>query len=381
MRYRASSAPLLTRSVIGFCKNVWSFSDFLFYYLKKRITKGFTFFEKEKNVLVKLFMMKRGRYTRPFLHFAILSVLAIGIGLTPFLAESYPVFSQSSSIAHIASPATQKQVLGDDTVFQTNVSNKGRTEVITYTVQHGDTLSTIADKFEISTDTIRWANNLSDDDITPGDQLQIPPVSGVIHKVKSGETIYSIAKLYDANPQAIADFPTNDFANPETLSLVVGDKLIIPEGKMPSARTTPKPQPTYIAEEPGQSGGSTAYSGGFIWPVHGDLSQGFSWYHPGYDIAGPIGTPVYAAMGGTVVDAACGWNYGYGCTVFIKHPNGFATRYAHLNGQPLVSPGQTVSGGQQIGVRGSTGRSTGSHLHFEIHNAAGTPVSPGGYLQ
>lgn len=386
MRNRPSSAPLLIRGIKHFSKDFWSFCDFLFYYAKKKITKSFLGFEKEKNILVKFFMMKRGRYTRPFLHFATLGVLAVGIGIGPFISETFPLFAQATSLAKVASPATKPQVLGtEDNVFQTNVSDNHRTSVTTYTVQHGDTLSTIAQKFSVSQDTIRWANSLTDDSISSGDQLQIPPVTGVIHKVKAGETIYSIAKLYSANPQAIADFPTNDFANPETLSLVVGETLIVPDGQMPQAQSTPKPQPSYFADAP--DGSSTPYSGSFIWPIHGELSQGFSFYHPGFDIAGPIGTPIYAAMSGTVVEAQGGWNGGYGNTVLLrvgKEDNaqyvGYTTRYAHMNTLPFVSVGQHVTGGQQIGVRGSTGRSTGPHLHFEIHNAAGIAVSPGNYL-
>lgn len=384
MRNRSSSAPWFRRlgdqGIIHFAKDFWSFCDFLFYYIKKKVTKSFLNFEKEKNILVKFFMMKRGRYTRPFLHFATLGVLAIGIGIGPFLSETFPLFAQATSLAKVASPASKPQVLGESNVFQTNVSDTNRTTVITYTVQHGDTVSTIAQKFNVSADTIRWANSLTDDGISSGDQLQIPPVTGVVHKVKAGETIYSIAKMYSANPQAIADFPTNDFANPETLSLVVGETLIVPDGQMPSAQTTPKPQPSFIANAP-EVGGSAPYSGGFIWPVHGEITQGFSFYHNGLDIAGPIGTPIYAAMGGTVVEASCGWNYGYGCTVLLRHPNGYMTRYGHMNSTPYVSVGQTVTGGQQLGVRGSTGRSTGPHLHFEIHVPGGTAVNPLPYLQ
>ena len=381
MRYRALSAPLLRRGVGGFYQNVWSFADFLFYYLRKKIIKGFGFFEKEKNMLVKFFMMKRGRYTRPFLHFAILSVFAAGISIGPFLAESYPVFGQNSSVPKVASAATQPETLGSDEVFQTKISDNYRTNVISYTVQNGDTLSTIAQKFGISTDTIRWANNLSDDSITSGDKLQIPPVSGVIHKVRAGETIYSIAKEFGANPQEIADFPTNDFANPETHSLVEGETLIVPDGKMPTA-SNPVPQPVYVQtpDQENQNGGSIAYNGGFIWPVHGLITTPFSPWHPGIDIAGPIGTPVYAIMGGTIETATCGWNFGYGCEVVVKHTNGYWSRYAHLNGQPLVSVGQIVSGGQQIGYRGTTGNSTGPHTHFEIHLASGQAVNPLNYL-
>lgn len=381
MRYRASSAPAFIRGIQTFFHTFWSFCDFLFYYLKKKVTKSFLSFEKEKNILVKFFTMKRGRYTRPFLHFATLCVLAIGIGIGPFLAQSFPGFAKETSLAKVASPAAKQQVLGtEDNVFQTNVSDKHRTTVTTYTVQHGDTVSTIAQKFDVSADTIRWSNSLTNDDITSGDQLQIPPVTGVIHKVKSGETIYSIAKEFGANPQAIAEFPGNDFANPETLSLIEGQTLVIPDGKMPTS-SAPVAAPQY-AQTPGEDtgGSSVPYAGGFIWPIHGLITTPFAFWHPGIDIAGPIGTPVYAIMGGTVTSASCGWNYGYGCEVVVKHPNGFWSRYAHLNGTPIVGVGQSVSGGQQIGSRGNTGNSTGPHTHFEIHAPSGAAVNPFNYL-
>lgn len=373
MRYRRT-VPLLG--------NFGSFCDFLFFYLKKKVTRSFLFFEKEKNILVKFFMMKRGRYNRTFLHFATLSVLGLGIAIGPFLSSTFPLFAKESSIEHVASPAAKQEVLGtEDTVFQTNVSDNHPIAVITYTVQHGDTLSTIAQKFNISTDTIKWANNLSDDTISSGDQLQIPPVTGVVHKVKQGETIYSIAKEFGANPQAIAEFPGNDFANPETLSLVEGQNLIVPDGKMPTA-SNPAPQPQYAQTPDDNNGGagSAPYSGGFIWPIHGLITTPFSYWHPGIDIAGPIGTPIYAIMGGTVTFSSCGWNTGYGCEVVVHHPNGFWSRYAHMDGQPFVSVGQTVGGGQQIGNRGSTGNSTGPHTHFEIHAPSGAAVNPLSYL-
>lgn len=377
MRYRVSSSPLLIRCIKSFFENFISFFDFFFFYLKKKVAKSFFIFEKEKNNLVKFFLMKRGRYTRPFLHFATLSVLAVGIGIGPFLSQTFPLFAQESSMARVASAAPKPQLSLDDKVFETKEDNHP-IKVVSYTVQHGDTISTIAQKFVISEDTIRWANNLSDDNITSGDQLQIPPVTGVVHKVKSGETVYSIAKQYDSNPQGIIDFPGNNFANPETYSLVVGDMLIIPGGKMPTPQPAPTSAPIYVAQN--QAGGVAPYAGGFIWPIRGEISQGFSFYHPGIDVAGPIGTPIYATMGGTVIDASCGWNFGYGCTVLLKHPNGFSSRYAHMNGTPFVSVGQTVSGGQQLGVRGSTGRSTGAHLHFEIHSPSGVAVNPFSYL-
>jgi murein DD-endopeptidase MepM/ murein hydrolase activator NlpD len=114
--------------------------------------------------------------------------------------------------------------------------------------------------------------------------------------------------------------------------------------------------------------------------LQGILTQGFSWYHPGYDIAGPVGTPIAASKGGIIAEASCGWNWGYGCHVIINHGNGWSTMYAHMVSLPIVSVGESVNAGQIIGYRGNTGRSTGPHTHFEIrrNNIA---VNPGAYLQ
>ena len=185
----------------------------------KLIISSFAF-EKNKNILVKFFMIKRGRYSRPFLHFATMGVLTIGVIVAPFLASTYPVFSQNSSTsAKIQSPTNNSIAVGED-VFGTQISQKPRDKTISYAVQKGDTVSTIAQKFGISADTVRWANDLSDDNISVGDSLQILPISGIAYKVQSGDTVYTIAKKFASDPQKIVDFPFNDFANPETFSLV-----------------------------------------------------------------------------------------------------------------------------------------------------------------
>lgn len=245
-----------------------------------------------------------------------------------------------------------------------NTSTSTGNKVTDYIVESGDTLSTIAAKFNVSTDTIRYANGIADiDSLAPGDKLIIPPVTGVLHTVAAGETTAGIAKRYGANEALIIS--QNDLYGEE---LTVGMKVMVPDGDIPEA---PKPvvetQVAVAATGGGGSQGSSqsiAASGQFLFPTVN--AQG---YYNGYhnwaiDVPGGIGTPIFAADAGRVVEAQYGWNGGYGNTILIDHGNGFTTRYAHM--VELAVIGGYVSKGQVIGYMGSTGRSTGSHLHFEI---------------
>lgn len=354
------------------------FLDFLYSYLKGKLVSFSVFFETNKNILVRFFMMKRGRYNRPFLHLATMGALTVGIVAAPFLASTYPVFSQNStSAAKIASPSQSQSIVIGENVFQTDISQKPRDKTIVYTVQKGDNISIIAQKFGISEDTVRWANDLSNDNITVGDTLNILPVSGIGYKVQSGDTVYTIAKKFDTEAQKIVDFPFNDFANPEKFTLVSGQMLIVPDGIKPSEQPYIKQQ-VYIAQGPSTSSFS---SGGFTWPAHGLITQTASWYHMAIDIAAPYGTPVFAAKSGTVYSVSSGsWDYGYGNDVVIDSGDGVKTLYAHLD-SINVSPGQEVSGGSTvIGSIGLTGRTTGPHLHFEIRKND-VNVNPLSYLQ
>lgn len=359
-----------------FIKLSIEFFTFFYQYLKMHLLEIVRFLENIKNILVKFFMMKRGRYSRPFLHFATILVIGLGVMVTPLLADTFPLFvGNASGLDKTPSPNSREQSIAVDTnVFQTNISSNVRNKIITYSVEKGDTISSVAQKFGISEDTIKWENNLTDDNLSVGDSLRILPVTGIAHKVQSGDTVYSIAKKYATNAQGIVDYPFNDFANPETFSLVVGQIVIVPDGVQPAA------QPTYsapvYAQVPQFSG---EQSGGFIWPIRGLLTQYFTWYHTGLDIAGEVGTPIYAAKSGSVMEASCGWNYGYGCHVLLDNGGNFSTMYAHMVQHPSVSVGQTVSQGQLIGYRGNTGRSTGPHTHFEIR-IGGHVVNPLPYL-
>lgn len=354
------------------------FTAFFSFYLKKKIVIFSIHFEKNKNRLVRFFMLKRGRYNRPFLHFSTIGVLTIGIVLSPLIANSYPVFSQSSEENSELQSQPQKQsIIVGDNVFATQVSKKPRAEIEIYKVQKGDTLSSIANKFGISVETIRWENDITGDNLTVGDSLRILPVTGIAHKVLSGETVYTIAKKYDTNPQKIVDFTFNDFANPETFSLVAGQMLIVPDGIKPSEQPTyVRLRPVFVAQGP-----TSVSSAGFAWPLRGGLSQYFSWYHPGIDITSPLDAPIVASANGIVSNVISGtWDGGYGNNVYIDGGNGYQSHYAHM-ASIYVFSGQTVVGGKTvIGTVGLTGRTTGPHLHFEIRQN-GVLVNPLSFLQ
>ena len=264
-------------------------------------------------------------------------------------------------------PTLEPTTVQENSVFAHNPADmdyadaviRKRAGITEYTVQPGDSLSFIARDYGVSVESIIWANGLRDSNsIREGNVLKIPPVSGVIHIVKSGDTISTIAKKYGADSYVIITY--NDL--PKDGKLRINDELIIPDGKITRTAATAKSAPTF-AHLPN-------LDNYFANPLNG-LGRITQWIHGrnGVDIANSYGTPIYAAADGTIVGAAGnGWNGGYGLFVKISHPNGTDTLYAHLS-KVLVVSGQTVQKGQQIGKMGSTGRSTGSHLHFEVHGA------------
>jgi murein DD-endopeptidase MepM/ murein hydrolase activator NlpD len=340
----------------------------------KRGYRAFRWFEAAKGWLARLLYRQRGRFSQPFLHISMAGLVALAIALAPVLVGAFPGVGSDPTAGE--SPSNVVRELTVDST-STVISDKVRDRVEEYTVVPGDTISKIAANFGVDTDTLRWANNLSSvDAIKPGQSLKIPPVSGVVHKVARGETVYSIAKKYSASAQAIVDFPFNSFTDDETFSLSVGQDLVVPDGKMPNV--IPWSPSLYVAQTTPNAGSVTA-TGQFIWPLGGVITQRFAWYHKGLDIATAYGTPILAADSGRVIVAGWPDNTGYGNRVVIDHGNGFVTLYAHLS-KILVGIGQTVKRGDQIGLEGSTGRSTGPHLHFEIRRG-GLTINPGDYLR
>lgn len=368
-------------------KNVSEFADFFFlYYLKRKVLHSSHAFETNKNHLVKFFLMKRGRYNRPFLHVATMGVLAVGVLIGPYLADTYPVFSsQSASSLNLANAKNeQESIIVGDNVFSTNISKKPRDKVVKYTVQKGDTLSSIAVKFQVSPDTIKWQNDLLSDTIAVGDSLEVLPVTGVIHKVAKGDTVYTIAKKYDTDAQKMVDFPFNEFANPETFALVEGTMLVVPDGIKPSASSTQRnvikqrQTQTYLA----QGASSPVGGGGFAFPLPGNtgISQYASWYHMALDITAPVGTPIVAANSGRVSSVNLGgWDGGYGNNVYIDGDNGYQTHYAHMVNANVSVGDSVVAGRTVVGWVGLTGRTTGAHLHFEIRRG-GVLLNPLSFL-
>ncbi len=273
--------------------------------------------------------------------------------MTPGISTELQRTTDTVMLAGGGSAFVKSNTLGDQLDQPTAIQQ--------YTVQSGDTLSSIADQFGVSTQTVMWSNNLDDRSIIkPGDTLYILPTTGVAHTVASGETVSGIAQKYGASVDEIIEY--NDLINAQ--DLVAGVEIIIPEGRQPA----PPPQTTQLASFrqtfSSSAPVSAAVSGTRLqWPTTTHrISQYFTGFHTGLDIDGEFGDPIYAAEAGTVVSV--GWHGGYGLQVVVAHPSGLRTRYAHLQ-KMFVSHGQSVSRGQGIGEMGSTGRSTGSHLHFE----------------
>lgn len=231
-----------------------------------------------------------------------------------------------------------------------------------YVVREGDSLSEIAEMFGVSANTIIWANNIARGDlIRVGQTLVILPVSGVRYTVGKGDTLTRVAEKFKGDIDEIARF--NDIAN--TAELAVGSVIVIPDGEIgPAVRAQYGiPQSVVYGTD------APSYDGYYIRPLSGGRkTQGLHGYN-GVDLGAPFGTPVYAAAAGAViVSRPAGWSGGYGQYVVISHNNNTQTLYSHL-GSIVVSEGFSVEQGDIIGYVGSTGRSTGPHLHFEVRGA------------
>ena len=234
-------------------------------------------------------------------------------------------------------------------------------QVKQYIVQTGDTLPTITARAGISVDTLMQVNHLqSVDELIPGEPLLIPPVDGSMVPVMAGDTLTTIAG--------------REHSDPAVLGAVNG---LGPTDRMPKEVFVPALQVDQLLsrEDPAAPTPTREHFVRFVWPTQGTITQYFWQYHPGIDIANPVGTPEVAADAGRVVFA--GWG-DYGIYVEIDHGNGFSTVYGHMSAV-LVATGQEVAQGQLIGLMGATGRATGPHLHFEIRYHQ-VPVDPMRYL-
>lgn len=352
-----------------FFRDIREWLEFLYYYARKRVIIGAVHFERSKDVLVDLLLVKRGRYGKHFLNISFLFLIAGAVVGGPAIAQYYPTVGRNESFQD-APYFSESTISQEDISAITDESKKPRFEIFDYEVLKGDTLALIADKFGISVDTIKWANSLKTEKLLPGQTLRIPPVTGIVHKVAPGDTIYSLAKKYKSDAQKIVNFPANDFADLDTFALNVGQILFIPDGVMPEAA------PVYIAQQVPQI--ISGAGGKFMWPTQGSITQYPVSYHMAVDIANNSAPPIAAGDSGTVSFAGC-VRYGYGCYVIINHADGYQTLYAHLSSYN-VEAGDNVGRGQVIGKMGSTGRSSGTHVHFEVRKN-GVLLNPLSFLK
>ncbi|MEW6724181.1 MAG: M23 family metallopeptidase [Bacillota bacterium] len=327
------------------------------------------------------------RHSRPWLLFAALVVL-VGLGLGGFWAAAAMEPSGSPSMAGYdqlddlgPSPGAAALSQGDEASDATTdaVASEQECEageetstplVVTYVVKSGDTLWDIAIAHQTTITSVKYNNGLSSNTLRPGQELKILTIDGLLYKVKSGDTLSGIASRFDTSISKIEEANGID----RTSLLAIGTQLILPDA-------TPPRQVTVKTASTGAGRGQTAtVTGNYIWPVRGRITSPYGWrwgtIHTGIDIAAPTGTSVKAARAGQVTHS--GWLGNYGYTVVIDHGGGMSTVYAH-NSALLVSAGQWVEQGTVVARVGSTGRSTGPHLHFEIR-VSGRPIDPRPHL-
>jgi murein DD-endopeptidase MepM/ murein hydrolase activator NlpD len=242
-------------------------------------------------------------------------------------------------------------------------------KIHTYIVREGDTLSSIARRFGIKTQTILWANQLTETSLLRiGQKLVVLPSDGLLYTIRQGDTLGKIAQRYSVSIDSILN--ANKLADIQT-TLAIGQTILLPNAVRHEIiqQAQPQKQQTLLArikniftpKQPKKISGETA----LLWPTSASrITQYFSWRHPGVDIAGPISNNIFAAAAGTVIFS--GWQRGYGNTIIVDHGDGRKTRYAHAS-KIFVKTGESVSRGEIIAKVGSTGRSTGPHIHFEVY--------------
>jgi len=317
------------------------------------------------------------------------------------VSATQPLPSGSEMIlAQAAEPAAQSDAIRRDVNLDTVLPMRARTEIVNYTVQAGDNLFSIAERFNLRTETVLWSNRyvLGDDPhfIYPGQVLLISPVDGTLHRWSAGEGLNGVAEFYKVTPDEIINYPGNhlslatlgDYASP---NITPGTMLVVPGGK---GEFTDWRTPRITREEPatavnvGPGACTESYDGvvgtlNFRWPVESRTLSGYDYSpsanHFGIDIGGEMGDPVWAVDNGVVVYA--GWNdWGYGNMVAVDHGFGWQSLYAHLAEVDVIC-GQEVFAGDKLGSMGDTGEADGVHLHFELRSDEYGRVNPWDFLQ
>ncbi len=286
-----------------------------------------------------------------------------------------PPAAVAANISWLQLPSIERRLK-----LKTLIPERPRYDPVMRTVMRGDSITLISKEFGIKPDTLLFANyDVLEDNphgLRPGQELNVPPVDGILVKWKNGDTVESIAEEYEANSEDILSWPGNriDLTDPK---IKVGQWVMVPGGTRESLAEVIE-----TAGSPTASGcpAGAITRGFFGWPAGNHFVSGndYSGGHPGIDVAANEGDTIYAADNGVVTMSQDGWNAGYGSVIQIDHGNGFVTVYAHLSIRN-VSKCQSVFGGQAIGASGNTGNSFGAHLHFEIRLNGGH-VNPWDYL-
>lgn len=370
----------LTYLPVYFHKKQRKFLLFLYSFSSKSLKFLFTF----KNFAVIKLIWGRGKLGRPLVHIGTIILAGLVFLTGGIFQQNLIVLSQEERDVFITSGS---DIVPQPVIVATTLQgNALRDNVTKYTVKSGDTLSSIGQKFNVTVDTIRYANNITNVGyLKVGQEIDIPPVNGIVYKVKSGDTIQTVAREFALSEQAIADF--NYLSKPFTLQ--AGQELVLPDAKIPAPVVAVAPPVsvnvpngtniTYTGAAytfiPYASSGRTG-TGTFIWPTnYRYITQYFSYYHPALDIARV--SPIFASDSGVVIRSGW-WTNGYGFAVQIDHRNGYVTTYAHMS-RLNVNVGDEVNQGDTIGIMGSTGRSTGPHVHFSIQ-LNGQYLDPSGFF-
>ena len=346
--------------------------------LAKTSVSALHLIEKSKKRAIAPMLPRNSLIGRPFSPLGVGGLSAvIGIGGALFSHGGGVVSGNASDALAQITPNTSTiaiagSVLSSDTMVGApklhTVIPEGRTrdEVIIHKVKGGETLESIAKEYKVTVDSIKYVNDMDDSDtIRPDQELTILPVTGVLHEVEEGDTLESIAEKWKIPAQAIVNINWLD----APYQVHAGQKLVIPNAEIPKPVEPEAPASSGLVlnnqSQPQEYSAPPAATGRFLFPTSGSITQYFSYYHNGIDIGTMSSTPPIWASESGVVTFAGWWSGGGGYSVWIDHGNGYVTQYAHMS-RISVSVGQAVARGEQIGNTGATGLAFGNHLHFNV---------------